>query len=84
MGEKRQVVAITASAMKDPRFRNFANLPEDAFEAFLSVPILAGVRLIGVMNLQHLNAKEHSAKEIKLVETIGNLVGAEVERARLD
>ena len=41
-------------------------------------------RLIGVLNLQHQARHEHSQHEINLVSTIGHLVGAEVERARLD
>ena len=70
--------------MRDERFRLFSQLPEDGFEAFLSVPILAGGRLIGVLNLQHRQCHEHSQQETKLVSTIGHLVGAEIERARLD
>ena len=69
--------------MRDPRFRSFSQLAEDRFEAFLSVPILAGGRLIGVINLQHRKRHEHPQNEVKLVSMIGHLVGAEVERARL-
>ena len=81
---RREVVAIAQGAMRDRRFRRFRQLPEDGFEAFLSVPILAGGRLIGVLNLQHRKCHEHSPQEIKLVATVGHLVGAEIERARLD
>ena len=70
--------------MRDPRFRAFRQLPEDSFQAFLSVPILAGGRLVGVVNLQHRKRHEHTPYENKLVSMIGHLVGAEVERARLD
>ena len=48
------------------------------------MPILAGGRLIGVLNLQHCRPYAHPPTEIKLVSTIGHLVGAEVERVRLD
>ena len=37
-----------------------------------------------MLNLQHQARHEHSQHEINLVSTIGHLVGAEVERARLD
>ncbi len=84
VAEKREAVAIAQRAMQDSRFRGFSQLPEDGFEAFLSVPILAGGRLIGVINLQHRQRHAHPPHEVKLVSTIGNLVGAEVERARLD
>ncbi|MCY4596935.1 MAG: GAF domain-containing protein [Bryobacterales bacterium] len=84
VAENREAVAIAQDAMGDSRFRVFRQLPEDGFQAILSVPILAGGRLIGVLNLQHRARHEHSQREINLVSTIGNLVGAEVERARLD
>ena len=84
VAEKREAVAIAQGAMRDKRFRGFSQLPEDSFEAFLSAPILAGGRLIGVLNLQHRKRHAHSPQEVKLVSTIGHLVGAEIERARLD
>ena len=84
VAQNQEAVAISRGAMRDERFRRFSQLPEDGFEAFLSVPILAGGRLIGVLNLQHRQCHEHSQHETKLVSTIGHLVGAEVERARLD
>ena len=84
VAEHREGVAISQGAARDARFRSFSQLPEDAFEAFLSVPILTGGRLSGVLNLQHRMPHEHSLQEVKLVSTIGHLVGAEVERARLD
>lgn len=84
VAQNRESVAIAQGAMRDKRFRAFTQLPEDGFEAFLSVPILAGGQLVGVLNLQHREHHEHSRQEIRLVSTIGHLVGAEVERARLD
>lgn len=84
VAQNRQAVAITENATLDRRFRQFRHLPEDRFEAFLSVPILAGGRLIGVLNLQHRDRHAHSRQEVKLVATIGHLVGAEIERVRLD
>ncbi len=84
VAQHRETVAISRGATRDARFRSFSQLPEDRFEAFLSVPILAGGRLIGVLNLQHRGSHAHSQQEVKLVSTIGHLVGAEVERARLE
>jgi uroporphyrinogen-III synthase len=59
-------------------------LPEDCFEGFLSVPLVSGGRLVGVINLQNRAPREYSKREVRLVATIGFLVGAEVERARLE
>lgn len=82
VAEHRQTVAIARNAAADPRFQRFNSLPEDAFEAFLSVPIVSRGRAIGVINLQHRQAHHHTEREIRLITTIGFLVGAELELAR--
>jgi signal transduction protein with GAF and PtsI domain len=84
VAEHRQPVAIGRGAQKDPRFQFFNELPEDRYEAFLSVPVLCRGRLVGVINLQHREPHVHSEREIRLVSTIGFLVGAEIEMARLE
>src|SRR5579863_9833955 len=40
VAEHREPVAIRRNAFEDPRFQFFNELPEDRFQAFLSVPIL--------------------------------------------
>ncbi|MFZ0618718.1 MAG: ANTAR domain-containing protein, partial [Candidatus Acidiferrales bacterium] len=72
------------NASKDPRFQAFHELPEDRFEAFLSVPVLCRDKLVGVINLQHRQPHAHSQREIQLISTMGFLVGAEIEMARLE
>jgi uroporphyrinogen-III synthase len=84
VGWHREPVAIPEKALKDPRFQRFKNLPEDTFEAFLSVPILCRSKLIGVINLQHRKPYYHSEQEVRLLTAAGYLVGAELERARLE
>lgn len=84
VGWHREPVAIPARALQDPRFKRFPNLPEDSFEAFLSVPILCRGKLVGVINLQHRKPYQHTGNEVRLLTTIGHLVGAELERARLE
>ena len=84
VGWHREPVAIPAKALKDPRFKRFKDLPEDTFEAFLSVPILCRSKLVGVINLQHRKPYQHTENEVRLLTTIGHLVGAELERARLE
>ena len=49
----REPVAIAERALQDPRFQFFHQLPEDCYEAFLSVPLLCRGRVVGVINLQH-------------------------------
>lgn len=84
VGWHREPVAIPEKALKDPRFQRFKNLPEDSFEAFLSVPILSRGKLIGVINLQHRKPYYHTEHELRLLSAAGYLVGAELERARLE
>lgn len=80
----RQPVAVARNASQDPRFKFFTELPEDSFEAFLSVPILSRGQVVGVINLQKRLPHTHTRREINLISTIGFLVGAEIEAARLD
>jgi len=84
VAEHRQPVAVGCHAFEDPRFQVFNEMPEDHYEAFLSVPVLCRGRLVAVINLQHRHPHEHSWAEIQLVATIGFLVGAEIALARLE
>jgi uroporphyrinogen-III synthase len=84
VAEHRKPVAIARNAMQDPRFLAFTELPEDQFEAFLSVPLVSRGRLVGVINLQHRLPHMHTRREIALVTTIGYLVGSEIELARME
>src|SRR5215217_1806239 len=84
VAEHRQPVAVGREAWEDPRFQTFNELPEDRYEAFLSVPVLSRGKLVGVINLQDRSPHQHSKREIQLVSMIGFLVGAEIEMARLE
>jgi uroporphyrinogen-III synthase len=84
VAEHRELVAISEEAFKDPRFQRFNELPEDRYEAFLSVPLLSRGRMVGVMNLQHRDPHVYSSRDIRLLSTIGFMAGAEVEVARLE
>ncbi len=84
VAEHRQPVAVPENASADSRFQFFNELPEDRFAAFLSVPVLSRGRLVGVVNLQNRAPHPYSQREIRLVSTIGFLVGAEIEMARLE
>ncbi len=84
VAKHRQPVAIASNASKDPRFKSFLNVPEDEFQAMLCTPILCAGRVIGVINLQHRLSYRHTTEEVRLLSTLGYLVGAEIERARLE
>ena len=84
VAEHRTPVAVGSHAFDDPRFKTFNELPEDRYEAFLSVPVLSRGKLVGVINLQHRQPHSHTQREMQLISTIGFLVGAEIETARLE
>jgi signal transduction protein with GAF and PtsI domain len=84
VAEHHEPVAISERAAHDPRFQFFHELPEDSYEAFLSVPLMCRGRVVGAMNLQHRGPHVHKRKEIRLISAIGFLVGAEIELARME
>ena len=84
VAEHGRVVAVHQNASLDPRFQAFNDLPEDRFQAFLSVPLLSRGRLVGVVNLQHRDPHRYSDRQVRLLSAVGLLVGAEIELARLE
>jgi putative methionine-R-sulfoxide reductase with GAF domain len=84
VAQNRQPVALAKSASEDPRLKVFNEVPDDPFEAFLSVPVASRGRLVGVISLQNRLPYSYSEREIRLLSTIGFLVGAEIETARLE
>src|SRR5690348_8863381 len=83
VAEHREPAAVPQNAMKDPRFKFFNDLPEDRFEAFLSVPLMSRGRLVGVINLQNRKPHNYTKREISMISTVAMLAGAELEMARL-
>jgi signal transduction protein with GAF and PtsI domain len=83
VAEHRSVVALSSNASSDPRFKRFQALVEDTYEAFLSVPIVTGGEAIGVINVHHREAHEHSQEETSLLIFIGEQMGGVVSKARL-
>jgi signal transduction protein with GAF and PtsI domain len=84
VAEHQEPVVIASQAFSDSRFKMFNELPEDHFEAFLSVPLLCRGKVVGVINVQHRKPHHHRRREVRLISTIGFLVGAELEMARLE
>ena len=84
VAEHQEPVAIAENAAHDPRFQFFHELPEDSYEAFLSVPLMCRGRVVGVINLQHRQPHLYRPRDIRMIATVGFLVGAEIEMARLE
>jgi signal transduction protein with GAF and PtsI domain len=83
VARERRLLAISREAYHDPRFKYFKDLPEDTFEAFLSVPVIARNRVVGVINVQHRNAHAHTGSELEMIATVGEQVGCLLMLAQL-
>lgn len=83
VARERTRVVIPSNASDDPRFKFFHNLPEDRYQAFVSVPIMAKNEVVGVINVQHKRLRRYRSDELALLSTIANQVGGAIENARL-
>jgi uroporphyrinogen-III synthase len=75
VARERRLLAISREAYNDPRFKYFKDLPQDTFEAFLSVPIIAQNKVAGVINVQHRDAYLHTGHDMEMLSTLGEQVG---------
>lgn len=75
VARERKLLAIGMEAYKDARFKAFSELPEDTYESFLSAPVIARNRVVGVINVQHRTPHRHTGAEMELLTTIGEQVG---------
>lgn len=83
VARERRLVAISREAYKDIRFKGFGELPEDTFEAFLSAPIIARNRVVGVINVQHRQPHQHTGGEMEVLTTVGEQIGCVLTLARM-
>jgi GAF domain-containing protein len=83
VAEKQKIVAISKDASEDSRFKPFRGLPEDNFQAFLSVPVSLKGELVGVLNIHHKKAHTHESPEIQLAETIADEIAGLISQSRL-
>lgn len=83
VARERRLLAISREAYKDPRSKIFGELPEDSFEAFLSSPLIARNRVIGVINVQHRLPHQHTGSEMEVITTVGEQIGCVLVLARM-
>jgi uroporphyrinogen-III synthase len=81
--QKQKTIAVAKEAYKDKRFKFFNSLPEDKFEAILSVPIIYRDKILGVINVQHSKPKKYSKTEIVLFELVAKATGGAIDNALL-
>ena len=75
VARERRLLAISREAYSDPRFKYFKDLPQDTFEAFLSVPIISQNKVVGVINVQHREPRIHTGRDMEMLSTLGEQVG---------
>jgi uroporphyrinogen-III synthase len=83
VARERRLLAISREAYKDARFKTFGELEEDTYEAFLSAPVIARNRVVGVINVQHRLPHQHTGSEMEVLTTVGEQVGCVLVLARL-
>ena len=83
VARERRLLAISREAYKDPRFKVFGELPEDTYEAFLSAPVIARNRVVGVINVQHRLPHQHTGSEMEVLTTVGEQVGCMLVLTRM-
>jgi two-component system, response regulator PdtaR len=83
VARERRLLAISREAYRDPRFKTFGELEEDTYEAFLSAPVIARNRVVGVINVQHKAPHQHTGSEMEVLTTVGEQVGCVLMLARM-
>lgn len=83
VAEHKSVVALTSNAGRDPRFKRFPSLIEDTYEAFISVPLVSGGEIVGVINAHYRQPREHEAELIAMMSFIGEQMGGAVSKSVL-
>ena len=79
----RAPIALPEQAHLDPRFKTFANLPEDEYESILAVPIVAREKLEGALNVRTRQRRDFTQSEIELLLAIAAQVAQTIEHAKL-
>jgi len=81
--KQNKIVAINEKAYGDSRFKAFDVLPEDQYEAFLSVPIIYKKNAIGTVNIQHKKAHQYSKHTIGVISLIVKQLSGVIINAQL-
>jgi uroporphyrinogen-III synthase len=84
VARERRLLAIPREAYKDPRWKSLGDMPEDSYDAFLSAPVIARNRVVGVINVQHRLPHQHTGNEMELLTTVGEQVGCVLLLARME
>lgn len=81
VAKEKQPVVLTNESYNDTRFKSFTQLPEDKYEALLSVPILTKNEITGVINIRHRHSHEYPEYQVNLLFTVAKYLGSAVQNA---
>jgi len=83
LAEHRVPMAISSNPGQQPAARFPDQWSTDPGETLVSVPLLARKELVGMINLQHGRPRRYSLREVKLLSSVGVLLGADIGISRL-
>ena len=72
-----------ADVATDPRFEWIEGLDEERFTSMLSVPIMAGPRVVGALNVQTVRRREFRPDELAFLSAIAGALAGVLERSEL-
>ena len=75
--------AVVPEVSKEPHWKWVPGLDEDRFHSMASVPIEAGPRLVGVLNVQSTERREFNSGDIDFLRAIAAQVAGILERSEL-
>jgi GAF domain-containing protein len=84
VAQHKSAVALASDAARDARFKAFQALPEDTYQAFLSVPLVSDGETLGVINIHHRALHVHTPDEIALMCFIGEQMGGAIAKSKLE
>jgi phosphotransferase system enzyme I (PtsP) len=82
VAEHRRALVVP-DTREESRFQWIPGLDQERFISMLSVPVLAGRRLVGVINVQTEQTHNYTDEEIALLEAIAGYIAGIVERSAL-
>lgn len=83
VAQHKSAVALSSRAFADSRFKHFTTLIEDTYEALISVPLIRGGEVIGVLNVHHREPHEHTPDEISILCFLGEQMGGAIAYSTL-
>jgi signal transduction protein with GAF and PtsI domain len=83
VAQHQSIVVLSSNASADARFIPVPGLIEDTYQAFLSVPLVSGGDLVGVINVHHRDSHAHSELEIGRLRFVGEQLGLAVAKSLL-